>query len=66
MCSVALIINDEDVETSVCLRGVGGTCFLPILKGRLIAHASFFKKLPGMGVFSSSRAIKVAFGNSPT
>lgn len=65
MCSLALIINDEDVETSVCLRGVGGTCFLPILKGRLIAHASFFKKLPGMGVFSS-RAIKVAFGNSPT
>lgn len=66
MCSVALIIDYEDVETSVCLRGIGGTCVLPIWKGRLIALASFFKKLPGMGVFSSSRAIKKAFGNSST
>lgn len=66
MCSVTSVIDDEDVEISVCLRGVGGTYFLPFWKGRLIALASFFKKLPGMGVSSSSRAIKKAFGNSPT
>lgn len=33
ICSMALIIGDEDVETSVCLRGVGVLVFFLLEKG---------------------------------
>lgn len=51
LCSVALIIGDEDVETSLCLIGVGGTCFLPTWEGNLIALAFFFKNAAWYGSF---------------
>lgn len=52
---MALIIGDEDVETSICLRGVGVLVFF-LLGKRDSSVASFFKKLPGMGVSNGGRA----------
>lgn len=53
---MALIIGDEDVETSACLRGVEILVFFLLGKRDSNLLLLFFKKLPGVGVSSGCRA----------
>lgn len=56
MCSVDLIIGDEDTETFVCLKGAEMLIFFLLGKRNSLSLASFCRKPPGVGVSHGCRA----------